>query len=195
MQRWGAPRSDELHADLLAAYSEPHRRYHDVRHIEDCLQQFDGAAALAAWPEEVELALWFHDAVYKASSSRNEERSAEWAAKFLRTTGVAHERCERVRELVLATRHAPGALSGDAALLVDVDLSILGRAPEEYAAFEAAIREEYAWVPGPIYRAKRSAILQSFLDRPALYGTQHFAERFERAARVNLRWAIERLES
>jgi predicted metal-dependent HD superfamily phosphohydrolase len=194
MQRWGTPRSDAVHADLVAAYSEPHRRYHDVRHIEDCLRQFDAAAALAASPEEVELALWFHDAVYKTSSARNEERSAEWAASFLRSSGVAHERCERVRELVLATRHTPGALSGDAALLVDIDLSILGRAPEEYAAFENAIREEYGWVPGPIFRAKRAAILQSFLDRPAIYGTPHFAARFEQAARVNLRWAIERLK-
>lgn len=193
MQRCGAPASDEVHARLVAAYSEPHRRYHDLRHVEDCLQQLDAAIKLAEQPEEAELALWFHDAIYETSSSRNEERSAEWAASFLRSIGAPHARCERLRELVLATRHAAGPSTGDAALVVDVDLSILGRSPAEFAAFELAIREEYRWVPGLVYRSKRAAILQSFLDRPAIYATAHFAQLYERQARENLSWAIERL--
>jgi len=193
MARCGAPPSAAVHADLLAAYSEPHRRYHDVRHIADCLEQFDRARTLAAQPDEVELALWFHDAVYETSSSRNEERSAQWAADFLNSVGAPLERCERVRELVLATRHAAAPPQGDAQLLVDVDLSILGRAPAEYEVFEQAIREEYRWVPGPIYRSKRAAILQSFLDRAAIYGTAHFSSLYEQRARANVRGAIERL--
>jgi predicted metal-dependent HD superfamily phosphohydrolase len=175
------------------AYSEPKRRYHDVRHIDDCLAQLDTALSLADAPEEVELALWFHDAVYDTTSSQNETRSAEWATTFLQAAGAAADKSARVAGHILATRHSAEPLSGDAALVVDVDLSILGRDPPEFATYEQAIREEYRWVPRLIYRRKRAEILQSFLDRRAIYQTSHFHARFERQARDNLDWAIQRL--
>ena len=79
----------------------------------------------------------------------------------------------------------------DTALVVDVDLSILGREPSDFERYEKAVREEYKWVPGPLFRRKRIAILQSFLDRPVIYGTDYFRELYETQARVNLEWAID----
>ena len=193
MEEWGLAPSGEVFASLTAAYSEPHRRYHDGRHIDDCLAQLDSAAGLAEFPEEVELALWFHDAVYEPTSSTNELDSAERALAFLRTAGAEGARSRRVYDHILATRHGDEALRGDAAVVVDVDLSILGREPGTYDVFEQAIREEYRWVPPPIYRRKRAEILSSFLARPAIYSTEHFRRRFEARARENLDRALRSL--
>ena len=194
MGRWGAPASDDTYSQLLAAYSEPHRRYHTADHIDDCLAELDDAASIASASEEVELALWFHDAVYNTTSSTNEARSAEWAMTFLKSVGVADEKAGRVSAFVLATRHSSEPLSGDAALVVDIDLSILGRELPDFETYERAIRDEYKWVPMPIYRRKRIEILQSFLNRRAIYQTEHFHQRFEHRARENLEWAIHRLQ-
>ena len=103
LERWhklmrglGAPESNDVYTELVSAYSEIHRRYHVVQHVEDCLIQFDGAAEIANEPDEVELALWFHDAVYKPTSSDNELKSAEWALTFMSSFGAPGERADRV---------------------------------------------------------------------------------------------------
>ena len=193
MKQWRVAPSEEVYSSLTSAYSEPHRHYHTGRHIDDCLAQLDSAAGIVDFPEEVELALWFHDAVYKPASSKNELKSAEWARAFLRATGAEDARSQRVHDHVLATRHGEESHSGDAAVVVDVDLSILGREPETYDEFEQAIREEYKWVPWPIYRNKRAEILSAFLGRSRIYATEHFRNRFEARARQNLERAIQAL--
>jgi predicted metal-dependent HD superfamily phosphohydrolase len=103
---------------------------------------------------------------------------------------VPPERHARVYGHVMATRHQAMPASGDSAIVVDVDLSILGQAPGRYVEFEKQIRAEYRWVPGVIYRRKRREILKSFLDRGSIYTTTHFRERFETRARTNLAAAI-----
>lgn len=178
---------------LIAAYSEPHRHYHTIDHLHACLRELEGVRGLAQFPEEVAIALWFHDAIYSPTAADNEQRSGEWAAQFLTTTGVAQSVCQRVYQHILATRHHEPPLAGDAALVVDIDLAILGQPPEIYAAFERNIRREYHWVPWEIYRCKRSEILQSFLDRPFLYTLPHFQVRYEESARRNLQAAIQEL--
>lgn len=180
-------------AAIVAAYEEPHRRYHGAAHIEDCLDQLDRAPGIAERTEDVEAALWFHDVVYDVRSTTNELRSAERAAAFLRDAGAGPDVARRVYDLVLATKHGDAALVGDAAAVVDVDLSILGRDEATYDAFERAIREEYAWVPEPLYRDKRAEILASFLERARVYSTDVFRDRFEARARRNLERAIRAL--
>ena len=193
MERWSAPQHDDVYAQLESAYAEPHRHYHTGQHIADCLEQFDMACDLTTAPEEVELALWFHDAIYRPTFSKNELRSAEWARRFLRSVGGDETRSQRVFDHIMATQHGAGTLSGDTAVVVDIDLSILGRETSEYDVYERAICEEYKWVPGPLYRKKRAEILESFLERPAIYETRHFHETYEESARENLRRAIETL--
>jgi predicted metal-dependent HD superfamily phosphohydrolase len=138
------------------ARRRPHRHYHTVRHLEECFAQFDLLKEEATRPEEVELALWFHDAIYDPRRSDNEARSAQWAFESLQ--GVSPGTAENVRALVMATRHDALPESNDAQILVDVDLSILGASEERFDEYEAQARAEYAWVPGrKIRRALRSA--------------------------------------
>lgn len=188
-----APESLDVFADLVAAYSEAHRYYHTVKHIDDCLAQLDEAASIAEAPEEVELALWFHDAIYKPTSPKNEQASAEWARSFLESVGAAEDRCARVFRYVLATKHDAVPLGADAPVVVDIDLSILGREPDEYDQFERNVRKEYKWVPWSLYRRKRIEILESFLARPTIYHTDYFRRRYENQAKRNLQSAIEGL--
>jgi predicted metal-dependent HD superfamily phosphohydrolase len=195
MMALGIPEETDSFRALVAAYSEKHRHYHTVKHIDHCLQELDSAPGIAREPAEVELALWYHDAVYNPHSSNNEERSADLACALLMRHGAAVERVERVRAHILATRHEAPAVAADSQLVVDIDLSILGADVAAYAEFEANVRQEYRWVPSILFRRKRAEILESFLARPRIYSTELFHSRYESQARRNLTQAIVDLSS
>ena len=184
---------DPEHRKLLRAWSEWGRHYHTVEHLTACLRELDDTRTLAQRPAEVELALWFHDAVYRTYRSDNESRSAEWAAQFLAAHGAGPDVVPRVRQLVLITAHATDGLAGDAALVVDIDSSILGRPQQVYDQFEKNVRKEYWWVPRRRYVTARRKILESFLARSAIYHWPRFRELYEATARVNLERAIHAL--
>jgi predicted metal-dependent HD superfamily phosphohydrolase len=175
-----------LFAELERAHSEPQRAYHTTAHIEDCLTQFDLARHLAKRPDEVEAAIWFHDAVYDPRASDNEERSAEWARKSLIEAGAADDIAQRIAALVLLTRHVDPPTSRDGELLLDIDLSILGRQPDMFAVYDVQIRQEYNWVPEAEYRRRRADVLAGFLGQPTIYRTEFFRKRLESQARENL---------
>jgi predicted metal-dependent HD superfamily phosphohydrolase len=189
----GRPGSPELHRDLCDAYADPQRAYHTLDHVAHCLDGLAQHAALAERPCEVAVALWFHDAVYDPRATDNEARSAAWAVAALREHDVRDDAVARVRAMILATRDHGGDLDGDTALLVDLDLAILGQSPDVFDRYDAAIRVEYAWVAEPAYRTARTRVLRAFLDRRAIYRCAPLYARFEAPARANLARAIGRL--
>jgi predicted metal-dependent HD superfamily phosphohydrolase len=182
-----------IFAQLAAAYAEPGRAYHTAGHVRDCLAELDLSRGLAQYPNEVEAALWFHDAVYRPGASDNEDQSAELARAALSTGTVPREVADRTAALVLATRHAGVSGSPDDQLICDIDLSILGREPGTFDTFELQIRREYAWVPEPMYRRERSAVLSGFLRRRSIYQTDQFRHRYEALARANLQRLLDQL--
>jgi predicted metal-dependent HD superfamily phosphohydrolase len=176
-----------LFNQLVRAWGEPQRHYHTLQHLRECLAHFDAAAGLARRPEEVELALWFHDAVYDPRRDDNEERSADWARSGIAAAGCDAAVAERVAQLVLATaRHEAPADDPDAGLLLDIDLAILGAAAGRFDEFERQVRSEYAHVAEPDFRAGRARVLAGFLARPRLYATQPFHDALEARARANI---------
>lgn len=168
------------------AYTAPGRHYHNARHVADCLAKLEAVRPMFADALAASAALLFHDYVYDPARHDNEEASADEAGMALHAIGWPAPRVETVRGLILATRHAAPPATPDAALVADIDLSILGAAPDEFARYEAAIRREYAHVPDDAYRAGRASVLHGFLARPRIYATDHFAARCESAARQNL---------
>jgi predicted metal-dependent HD superfamily phosphohydrolase len=184
---------DALHARaalarLTARYAEPHRRYHTVDHVEACLTWLDWFTGSADHPEEVELALFFHDAVYEIGSSSNESESASLARAELGQLGVRADAIERIANHVEATAHREAEVaSGDAALVLDLDLTILGEGADKYDAFERTIREEYAQVPDDVFLAARRRILNRFLARGVIYRVRAVRDQLEARARDNLR--------
>ena len=179
---------------LITAWSEPQRQYHTIRHLSDCLALLELTSSLADHPSEIEIAIWFHDAVYELEAKDNEARSAEWAGRALSPAGVATESCARVHQLVMFTCHDAQPTTQDGRLLVDIDLSILGGDAERFDEYEVQVRQEYAWVPGLVFRRKRREILEGLLARPSIYGTSWFQQRFEASARSNLQRSIARLK-
>ena len=181
---------DALFAALMTAWREPHRRYHTLQHLGECIERFEGVARLAAHPAEVEVGLWFHDAVYDVQRSDNEERSADWLRDAARADGVADDVAERVRALILATRHAALPSGTDEQLLVDIDLAILAAGEARFAEYEGQIRAEYGFVPEAAFVARRRAVLAGFLERERIYSTPRLHDELERPARANLAKAI-----
>jgi len=183
-----------IYDDLIRRYNENHRAYHNFKHITDCLKKLDIIGNRLEQPFSLELALWFHDAIYDPKSNKNEEDSAELAAKALSRLGVPSETLDRVCNLILVTKHPSIPKNSDEGYILDIDLSILGSPQDIFIEYESNIREEYNWVPMKIYQQERAKLLESFLSQDRIYKTDFFSERFEKLARKNIKSSIERLK-
>jgi predicted metal-dependent HD superfamily phosphohydrolase len=184
--------SSALFDELAQAYSAPGRHYHNLGHIAQLLELLDQHGQELRGRDAMEFAIFFHDTVYVPIRSDNEAASAALARTRLTALGGAETLVREVERLILATRHgtalADAVSDPDLALLLDLDLSILGAERAAYAAYAAAIRREYAVVPDLIYRPGRRRVLAEFLGRPRIYATPRLYEAWEAAARANLEW-------
>jgi predicted metal-dependent HD superfamily phosphohydrolase len=177
---------------LRRAWRSMGRHYHTLSHLDACLRELDTASDLALRPAEIELALWFHDAIYRSWRRDNEAQSAALAVRSLHAAPA--DTVERIRQMILATTHRETGFAGDTALLLDIDLAILGAPPDIYGQFERAVRREYWWVPRARYVAGRGRILASLLERSAIYQCDRFHDRYEKPARANIAAALRQLE-
>lgn len=189
----GLPARMELHADLRKRYSEPHRAYHTLHHVAECLQLLEQTQALARNGALLELAIWFHDAVYDPRKSDNEQRSADWAQGELRRAGGSVALQEELVALILVTRHDGVPQTEDEQLLSDIDLAILGSGALRFDEYEQQVRQEYRHVPTKQFKQGRRRVLTGFLERDRLYGTEWFRTRREQQARDNLQRSLTRL--
>ncbi|MCA1358992.1 phosphohydrolase [Bradyrhizobium sp. IC3069] len=169
--------------ELAAAYAAPGRHYHNLAHIEDCLAalaRIDGLSV--AERETLSEAIWWHDAVYDPTRTDNEERSAELAEQHVRA-----ELRQEVGRLIRLTRtHDVPAGDRLGAILISIDLSILGADPARYDAYAAAIRREFSHVADEEYRTGRARVLRRFAAREVIFPDPAFAATFDRQARANL---------
>jgi predicted metal-dependent HD superfamily phosphohydrolase len=177
---------ERVYEELITNYSAPERHYHTLQHLGECFARLAESRQLAEHLHEIELALWFHDGIYDVRGHDNEERSASWAEEIALSAGLPPNVATRIRDLILVTKHDAIPESTDSRLLVDIDLAILGAPAERFDEYERQVRQEYAWVPEPLFRQKRREILEAFLARPHIFSTDYFRSRFEAQARANL---------
>ncbi len=175
-----------VYNELVVRYSEPHRVYHTLQHIRLCLDELERGRHLATNPDTVELALWYHDAIYDTKTKDSEERSAALAMEMVRNASLPDNLGQSVANLIIATKHSATPTDSDVQLIVDIDLSILGQPEERFDEYEKQVRKEYEWVPEDQFIAGRLAILKAFLDRPNIYSTQSFRNKYETQARANI---------
>jgi predicted metal-dependent HD superfamily phosphohydrolase len=181
-----SPTSRTEWAALVAAWSEPHRRYHDLAHLAAVLGLVGELATAAADPAAVLLAAWYHDAVYDPTRPDNERVSAQRARAGLRGL-VPDERIDAVERLVLLTAgHDPEPGDADGAVLCDADLAVLAGPPDAYAAYASAVREEYGHLSDEAFTAGRIAVLEQLLALPVLYRLPAVADAWTPRARANL---------
>ena len=172
--------------ELDALYGESHRHYHTAAHIAHCLRQFDLAVDRMDEADAVEMALWFHDAIYDIPGEDNELRSAELFAARAAARGAEPLR-SGVHRLIMVTTHRdapPETL--DESYMVDIDLSGFGLPWEEFLRESRAVRAERPQVPDADFYPRQKKFLESLVARPVLYRTDFFRERLEARARRNI---------
>ncbi|MGV0810907.1 hypothetical protein ABQF34_03000 [Mycolicibacterium boenickei] len=185
--------TERLREDLLARWSESHRKHHDVAHLHEVLDAIGTLAddGLQFDREAVELAAWFHDAIYEIGRDDNEDRSAMLARDLLSESPD----CDEVARLVLATKtHKVEAGDINGAVLSDADLSVLGAPTARYRRYADAVREEYASVPDDVFKPARARVLSALLDGP-IFHTAPGRSRWEDQARTNVAAEISALTS
>jgi len=167
-----SPTSRTEWAAVVAAWSEPHRRYHDLAHLAAVLGLVGELGGAAADLDAVRLAAWYHDVVYDSERSDNEQVSAQRARAGLRGL-VTDERLDEVERLVLLTAgHDPAPGDTNGAVLCDADLAVLAAPPESYAAYASAVRLEYGHLGDQEFTSGRIAVLEHLLALPTLYRTE-----------------------
>lgn len=187
---------------LLARWVEPHRLYHNVRHLADVLAHVDELAEEAHEADIVRLAAWYHGAVFDAAErasyahrgGEDERASAVLARLELGQLGLPQRAVDRVAELVSAlARHAPVPGDDDCAVLCDADLAMLAAEPQRYRVYLADLRAEYAHIPLEDFVRARLAILRRLEGRPRLF-VSPLGRSWEEPARQNLAGELQRLE-
>jgi len=190
MHTFGLTENQAMFDKLMTLHNEPHRAYHTAEHISACLKHLDKAAHLADRPQEIEMAFWFHDAIYNPFSGTNEEDSADMAEAFLTQQNIAADITARVKHMILITKHHAQTQTNDEAIMIDIDLSILGAPAHIFDQYEKDIRIEYRKVPSLFFKPKRRKILKEFLARPRLFQHDHFHALWDAQARENLARSI-----
>jgi predicted metal-dependent HD superfamily phosphohydrolase len=172
-------------SSLEGRYAESHRHYHDKRHLAHCLSEFDLAVERIVRPDQVEMAIWFHDIINEPGRSDNESLSAE-LFRDLAGSGMPASFVGEVVDLILVTTHRQEPIDPDHRILCDIDLSSLGCPWECYLRDTGYLRAEFGGSDQEYCRSKR-AFLESMLRRPRIFVTDFFYARYERSARENLR--------
>ena len=187
---------EDTFQSLQKLHSEKHRAYHNCEHIEACLSHLNASSHLFEEPnaqKEMELAFWFHDAIYNPLKKDNELKSAELCSKFLSSQSADPKLINSTYELIMATRHSVPLKNEAEKIMVDIDLAVLGSTKSAYQIYRESVRKEYKWAPTFLYKKGRRKILQSFLDRTSIYQTAYFRDQWESNARSNLEREITEL--
>jgi predicted metal-dependent HD superfamily phosphohydrolase len=193
---------DDIGADLLRRWHEPHRHYHDATHLTEVLSAVDGLCSVGGVNGSnhavAALATWFHDAVYAVDpAAHNEAESASLVARQPAQLPVEPDVAARVVAVVLDTAShdlTPQASADPARVVVhDADLWVLSAPVARFDEYCAQVREEYAHVPAALYATARSEVLRPFLVRDHVYRTAHARAEWEPSARENLARELTRL--
>jgi predicted metal-dependent HD superfamily phosphohydrolase len=192
---WPLATANGLRDELLAAYGDPGRGYHDTRHLAEVLERLDelAEAGIDFDSRPVRLAAWFHDAVYDGQVGA-EERSAQWAERTLPEHLPEPEVAEVARLVRLTEHHRPEEADLNGCALSDADLAVLASPPQRYRRYAADVRKEYSSVPDADFRRGRAAVLRSLVEQERLFRTTHARECWEVDARRNVAGELRELE-
>ncbi len=181
---------NELWNEIVQNYTSPTRHYHTLQHLENLLLQLTDIKDLIQNWHTILFTLYYHDIIYKASASDNEEKSAALATKRMQQLGVNDEAILCCQKQILATKTHLKATDSDTNYFTDADLSILGQNWEIYAQYYKNVRKEYAIYPDIVYNIGRRKVLSHFLSMERIFKTDFFFHHFEAQAKLNLQREI-----
>lgn len=181
------PLTQRLWTELNQSYSEKSRHYHTLAHLENMYSQLEAVKPKIKDWDAVSFALLYHDIVYNATQSNNEEESAALARERLLEISFPRERLDNCVQMILATKGHLQSADSDTNYFTDADLSILGQPWEVYSKYMEQLRQEYAIYPDAIFKTGRRKVLEHFLGMDRIYKTDYFHDRFERQAKENVK--------
>jgi len=195
--------TDFMDDNLFKCYTEYFRCYHTLEnHIFPGIYLIESVKSLCDNRDFVELAWWYHDAIYIPNSPLNEEISAHKAYFDCIQLGLSGETASIIYNMVLATKHSKvKPHTQDEKVLHDIDLAILGSEPEEYDKYTKLIRREYSFVNDKDFYQGRSQILNHFLQesgnptdqKKTIYCTEYFSDLYENKAVKNIASEIDEI--
>ena len=178
--------ANNMWLEIFTKYSEPKRFYHKIEHIEAIVTELKEVKDRIEDWNTVLFSVFYHDIIYKASSNSNEEDSAKLAMQRLSEIKYPAEKIDKCAQLIIATKNHQFSEDADTNWLTDADVAILGQSPEIYQAYADNIREEYTLYPDFLYNSGRKKALQHFLQMDSIYKTEHFINKYEKQARINI---------
>lgn len=180
--------------EVIRYYNQPHRYYHNLKHIQEVLQIIDTLNNSVCDLYSLKIAAWFHDLIYDPQANDNEEQSTHIASIYLTQLNISQSTINTVNELILSTKdHQP--FNENSKILLDADLAILGANPSEYNNYCRAIRLEYSWLNNQDYCQGRKKVLENFLEQNQIYYTPKMYKLKEKQARINLLNELKHLSS
>lgn len=186
--------ANNLWLEVFTKYSEPKRQYHTIAHLEAMVSDLKEVKDQIADWDVVLFAVFYHDIIYKATSSSNEEDSAQLAKERLNEIGFPAEKIAKCAAMIMATKKHELSEDSDTNYLTDADLGILGKSSEDYQKYTEQIREEYSIYPDFMYTSGRKKALQHFLQMESIYKTGHFGKKYEAKAKANIQNELEELQ-
>lgn len=177
---------------LHNAYTEKHREYHNLNHLEELFNYFDKYQNEIQNNDAVAFGIFYHDYVYEVWRKDNEEKSAKKATEILQQINFPFQYLKIVEDLIISTKNHT-RLTPDQGFMIDFDLAILGQSQEIYTSYTQKIREEYKIVPAIIYKQGRKKVLNHFLEKDNIFQTSTLKSQFEEQARINLSQELKQL--
>jgi predicted metal-dependent HD superfamily phosphohydrolase len=182
--------TNELWTEIEQSYSGKKRHYHSLQHLSSLLMQLkEVAGEIQNW-ETILFTLYYHDIVYNALKSNNEEKSAELAEKRMKQLDVSKDKIELCKRQIVATKSHIQSTDSDTNYFTDADLSVLGQPWEIYSLYHQNVRKEYSIYPDFVYNPGRKKVLNHFLAMDRIFKTDFFYTRFETQAKQNLQKEI-----
>lgn len=185
---------NQSYVNVMMAYQEENRYYHNISHLLQLVSLQQAYADRIRDNEVVLFSIFFHDMIYNARHSDNEEKSAAAAVTHLRNIGFPADKTAAVNDFIIATKtHINTQNDPDLDYFLDFDLQILGTSPEAYRQYTQQIRQEYSIYPDLLYKPGRKKAMQHFLEMPTIFRTPVFRELYEAQARQNIQAEIDTL--
>jgi len=183
--------NEECWLEIEASYSHKSRHYHNLKHLEAMFFELENSNLKVHHLDTLQFSIFYHDIVYNSLKSDNEHQSALLFYKRISNTAFPYlEECKTQIELTKAHLKSDDYNTN---ILMDLDLSILGKSSNEYQTYRENIRKEYHIFPNFLYRLGRKKVLKSLLSQDAIYKTEFFQQKYESQARINLKRELSEL--
>lgn len=192
----------ETMSQLSHLYSQAHRHYHNLNHINRCLSIAEELSEHSlSYRQKTELitAIWFHDAVYNPWSKNNEVLSAELARLYCHRANINHN---SIVAAIKATEyhtkdqkfHRDDSIDIDVIhYMLDIDLVGLADPYTKYSEAGEYIRKEYSHLNNDEFYNGRHSFLTNMIKRKRIFYHDSFYESYEYKARENMKLELNQL--